>query len=152
MLEYSNGAIMNPESRVYCPWHPTRLDKKHPLLIEDFLGLVKEKKVICLKKMISMLHGLNTQGLDSSHVKHLFDAIYELKDRTTDGGARVYFIAGQNREFYAFHAECKKNNETNENMLIDGIEIMEASENGQAIFAVNNTPQRWRVTPKRSAT
>jgi phage-related protein len=146
MLEYSNGVILS--SKVFCPWHPLRLERKNSLLVEDFLVLVREKKVICLRKMIVMLDDLNTQGLDSRYVKHLFDAIYELKDRTSDGGARVYFIAGDEQEFYAFHAECKKERDSSDVMLSDGIEIMEASEAGRAIFPKSNTPKRWRTVAK----
>ncbi len=137
---------MMPEhfSRVYCPWHPERLDKPRALIIEDFLELTKQKKFICLKKMISMLDNLNTHGLQANHIKHVFDAIYELKDRTTEGGARVYFIAGNQNEFYAFHAECKKEHDADENMLADGIEILEAAEAGKAIFPSIKTPRRWR--------
>jgi hypothetical protein len=83
-----------------------------------------------------------------THVKPLFDAIYEFKDRTSDGGVRVYFIAGQDNEFYAFHAECKKESDADEAMLSDGIEILEALEAGQPVFPVSNMPQRWRERNK----
>jgi hypothetical protein len=139
---------MTKNSRVYCPWHPTQLTRKRPLLVDDFLVLVKQKKFLCLKKMITMLNGLNTLGLASPHVKPLFDAIYELKDRTSEGGARVYFIAGEDKEFYAFHAECKKESDADEVMLSDGIEILEALENAQAVFPMSNTPHRWRERSK----
>ncbi len=139
---------MTKNSWVYCPWHPTQLTRKRPLLVDDFLDLVKQKKFVCLKKMISMLNGLNTFGLESLHVKPLFDAIYELKDRTSDGGARVYFIAGEDNEFYAFHAECKKESDADEVMLSDAIEILEALEAGQAVFPMSNTPHRWRERSK----
>jgi hypothetical protein len=139
---------MMKNSRVYCPWHPAQLTRKRPLLIDDFLGLVKQKKFLCLKKMIAMLNGLNTLGLASPHVKPLFDAIYELKDRTSEGGARVYFIAGEDNEFYAFHAECKKESDADEVMLSDGIEILEALEHSQAVFSMSNTPLRWRERSK----
>jgi phage-related protein len=110
--------------------------------VDDFLELTKQKKFICLKKMISMLDTLNTFGLDTPHIKHLFDAIYELKDRTTDGGARVYFIAENQGEFYAFHAECKKEQDASETMLEDGIDILEAAEASKPIFSKFNTPRR----------
>jgi phage-related protein len=139
---------MTKNSRVYCPWHPTQLTRKRPLLVDDFLDLVKQKKFVCLKKMIAMLNGLNSLGLESPHVKPLFDAIYELKDRTSDSGARVYFIAGQDNEFYAFHAECKKESDADEVMLSDGIEILEALENARAVFPMSNTPHRWRERSK----
>ncbi len=139
---------MNIQSRVYCPWHPERLDKPRALIIDDFLELTKQNKIICLKKMISMIDTLNTHGLNTPHIKHLFSAIYELKDRTSDGGARVYFIAGNQGEYYIFHAECKKEQDANETMLADGIDILEAAENGKPIFPRLNTPRKWRERSK----
>jgi hypothetical protein len=100
---------MTKNSRVYCPWHPTQLTRKRPLLVDDFLVLVKQKKFLCLKKMITMLNGLNTLGLASPHVKPLFDAIYELKDRTSEGGARVYLLLVKTKNFTPFMQNAKKN-------------------------------------------
>ncbi len=125
--------------RVIPVWHPERLDKPNPLVIEDLLQLVNQGKINCLAKLISMNQDLGQFGLRSRYVKHLLDAIYELKDTTSDGGARLYFIRGQHNTYYLFHAECKKENATDDWILGTGLEILEALERGDPL-----QPMRYR--------
>ena len=114
--------------RVIPVWHPDRLDKPNPLVIENLLQLASQGKMNCLTKLIQMNQDLCQFGLRSRYVKHLLDAIYELKDTTKDGGARLYFIRGQHSAYYLFHAECKKENATDDWILGTGLEILEALE------------------------
>jgi hypothetical protein len=64
----------------------------------------------------------------------LFDAVYELKDRTREGGARAYYIRGDDDRFYLVHAECKNESESDEWMLGEAVEILEALEKNRPLF------------------
>ncbi len=121
-----NTEIM--ENRFYLARHPNRLNAKHPLIIEDFLEIAKSSKRICLKKMIEMTQDLYQNSLDSRYQKHLIGALFELKDRTKEGGARVYFLRLTDTEFVLGRAECKKETATNEAMLISLLDVLEAIE------------------------
>jgi phage-related protein len=116
------------------PYHPDRLHEAKPLIIQDLLELAGQHKQICLNKMINMITDLHQHGQDSRYRKHLFDAINELKDRTSEGGARVYYIRGDDDRFYLVHAECKNESESDEWMLGEAIEILEALENNKPVF------------------
>jgi hypothetical protein len=125
--------------RVIPVWHPDRLDKPHPLVIDALLQLVNQGKTTCLSKLIQMNQDLCRAGLRSRYCKHLFDALYELKDTTGDGGARLYFIRGNHDTYYIFHAECKKETATDDWILGTGLEILEALERGDPV-----QPARFR--------
>jgi phage-related protein len=129
-------------TRIVCPWHPNHLDAKNPLIIQDLLEMAQSKR-ICLKKCIQMIGDLFVHGLQSRYTKHLGGVLYELKDRTSDGGARVYVLAGSHRRVFVYHAECKKEDSATQILLGDGIEIMEAIENNQPIQP-EWYGQKWR--------
>ncbi len=84
--------------------------------------------------MIEMTADLYLHGLDSRFVKHLFSAVFELKSRTADGGARVYFIATENQEFVLARAECKQQDTASVELLNDTADILMALEQGVAIL------------------
>lgn len=128
--------------QLFSPWHPDRLGEKNPPIIADLLELVESRKVICVRKMIEMLRDLRDHGLASRYSKHLFNAVYELKDRTADGGARVYFLHGDRQRFFIVHAECKKESQSSEWMLAHCLEILEALENATPIFPHGSRPKR----------
>jgi phage-related protein len=131
-----------PRPHLFSPWHPDRLDHKNPVVIEDLLELIELSKTICVRKMIEMLQDLRDHGLHSRYCKHLFDAVYELKDRTSQGGARVYFIHGDRQRFFIVHAECKKETRASEWMLAHCLEILEALEARTPLFPAGNRPKR----------
>jgi phage-related protein len=116
------------------PYHPDRLNDPHPLFIQDLLELVVKRKQICVNKLVNMATDLYLHGQESRYRKHLFDAVYELKDRTSEGGARVYYIRGDDDRFYLVHAECKNETETDEWMLGEAVEILEALEKNRPLF------------------
>ena len=89
-----------------------------------------------------MLRDLRDHGLASRYSKHLFSALYELKDRTVDGGARVYFLYGDHQRFFIVHAECKKESQVSEWMLAHCLEVLEALENATPIFPPGSSPKR----------
>lgn len=116
------------------PYHPDRLNDPQPLFIQDLLELVGTRKQICLNKLINMATDLYLHGQESRYRKHLFDAIYELKDRTSEGGARAYYIRGDDDRFYLIHAECKTETESDQWMLGEAVEILEALEKNRPLF------------------
>ncbi len=113
--------------------HPKRQSKRY-LIIQDFLNLSQQGKIKCLNKMIEMTSDLYLYGLDSRYVKHLFSSVFELKSRTVDGGARVYFIATENQEFVLTRAECKKQDTASIDLLNDTADILVALEQSLAIL------------------
>ena len=127
--------------QLFSPWHPDRLERKNPVIVEDLLELIVQGKVICARKIIEMLRDLRDSGLQSRYCKHLFDAIYELKNRTSDGGARVYFIHGNGQRFFIVHAECKKESQSSEWMLAHCLEILAALEQETPLFPIGKRPK-----------
>lgn len=114
--------------------HPDRLKAKHPLIIEDFLAVARASKRLCLRKMIEMARDLHQHGLDSRYVKPLGGPLYELKDRTPDGGARVYFLRLARTEFILGRAECKKENEADETLLSSLLDVLDAIERNKPVL------------------
>ena len=114
-------------------YHPKRLAELRPLVIEDLLELAEKSKQRCVDKCIQMLSDLHQFGLESRYTKPLFGAVYELKDRTKQGGARVYFVADEENEFFIVHAECKTQDQASRWMLAECAEIVHALEHDQAV-------------------
>ncbi len=96
--------------------------------------MVEVSKQRCVDKCIQMLTDLHLFGMDSRYIKPLFGAVYELKDRTKEGGARVYFIADEIQRFYIVHAECKTQDQASRWMLAECAEVVYALEHGQPIL------------------
>ena len=115
-------------------YHPNRLDETHPLVIQDLLELVEESKQVCVNKCVQMLTDLHQNGLKSRYLKPLFGAVYELKDRTSQGGARVYFVIDNKNQFHIAHAECKTENQASRWMLAECAQIVQALETNQPIL------------------
>lgn len=120
-------------STIIYPWHPDHLDHKNLLIIEDLLKMAKSSKRICLKKCKQMIADLFINGSQTRYKKHLGGELWELKDRTSDGGARVYYLQDLDNRFFIYHAECKTQDSATQTLLGDGIEISEAIEAGNRI-------------------
>jgi phage-related protein len=76
--------------------------------------------------MINMMDDLRQNGRESRYVKHLGGPLFELKTRTSDGGARVYFFRLNEDCFVLVRAEVKKENEASEPLLSDVLDVIEA--------------------------
>jgi hypothetical protein len=113
--------------------HPYRITK-HVLLIQDWLELIEHGKALSVHKMIDMVRALQMFGQDSRFVKHMGGAIYELKTRTPQGGARVYFFQLDEHTFALTRAEVKLENQASLKLLQDTAEIIEAVENEQDVL------------------
>jgi hypothetical protein len=55
--------------------------------------------------------------MESHYVKHLGGPIYELKARTPEGGARVYFFRYTPQSFVLTRAKVKNQNEADANLI-----------------------------------
>ena len=80
--------------------------------------------------MIDMTRDLRQHGRKSRYVKHLGGPIYELKTRTPQGGARVYFFRTNTESFVLVRAEVKRENNADTTILDDVAEIIHAFEIG----------------------
>ncbi len=114
--------------------HPNRPRSRRHLIIEDFLEIARASKVICLRKMIEMTQDLLEHGLKSRYVKPLGGPLYELKDRTADGGARVYFLRYGTNGFILGRAECKKEDAADETLLSSLLDVIQAIENQPSLL------------------
>jgi hypothetical protein len=114
--------------------HPTRPRHRRHLIIDDFLNIARASKKVCLRKMIEMTQDLRKFGLDSRYVKPLGGPLYELKDRTSDGGARVYFLRYGTDAFILGRAECKNENAADDSLLSSLLDIMDAIERNPALI------------------
>jgi phage-related protein len=86
-------------------------------LIADLQMLVKQSKQKSVNKLIGMIEDLQEHGVESRFVKHLAGAIHELKARTSEGGARVYFFRFTEKSFVLTRAEVKNENEADATLI-----------------------------------
>ena len=95
----------------------------NPPLIKDIPLLNRKGQNKCLTAIIRMIADLRENGNESRYVKHLGGSLYELKTRTSVGGARVYlFIAGGTA--ILCRAECKKENAASKTLLLGTVQFM----------------------------
>ena len=80
--------------------------------------------------MIDITRDLRQNGRDSRYVKHIRGPIYELKTRTPQGGARVYFFRTNTESFMLVRAEVKREINADTTILDDVAEIIHAFETG----------------------
>jgi phage-related protein len=113
--------------------HPQRLTTPHALVIEDFLQFARQGKRTCLRAAIEMCADLHQNGMESRYIKHLGGALYELKKRANDGGARVYFFRLDD-DFVLVHAECKTENSADRTMLSDMLSVIRANESEEDVL------------------
>jgi phage-related protein len=101
-------------------------------LISDLQILVKQSKQKSVNKLIGMIEDLQEHGMDSRFVKHLAGALHELKARTPEGGARVYFFRFTEKSFVLSRAEVKNENEADANLLNYTASIFKLVQSGKA--------------------
>lgn len=111
--------------KTYVAFHPSRKSKE-PLLYEDLIALNAQGKNISVSRIIAMMDDLREHGRDSRYVKHLGGPLYELKTRTPEGGARVYFFRLNEDSYVLIRAEVKKENKATETLLSDVLDVIEA--------------------------
>ncbi len=110
--------------------HPER----HPLLIQEILELAKDGKMSCVSAIIELIADLHEHGDDYRFIKALGGSLFELKKRAKDGGARVYFFRGREKEFILCHAECKKETEPERRLINDTASIAVLYRQGKDVY------------------
>ncbi len=119
--------------RLHLARHPSDLTALQPLIIRDFLDMAHKGQRTCLRAVIEMCTDLHQHGMECRFLKPFGGAVYELKKRATDGGARVYlFRLGD--DFVLVHSECKNENKADPTMLLDILDIIEALQNDQPVL------------------
>jgi hypothetical protein len=103
--------------RTFLTQHPLEAPRNHTALFEDLLETALVGKQDCVDKAIAMIEDLQLHGPNSRFIKPLAGAIMELKARTDDGGARVYFFRVAETAFALGRFECKKEDAANQNLL-----------------------------------
>ena len=103
--------------RTYLAQHPLKSPRSHPALLEDLLVAAQDSKQDCVDKAVAMIEDLQLYGAACRFIKPLTGAIMELKARTDDGGARVYFFRIAENTFVLGRFECKKEDATNKQLL-----------------------------------
>jgi hypothetical protein len=103
--------------RTFLTQHPLEAQRNHPALLEDLLETALAGKQDCVDKAIAMIEDLQLQGPNSRFIKPLAGAVMELKARTDDGGARVYFFRVATDAFALGRFECKKEDATSQQLL-----------------------------------
>jgi phage-related protein len=106
--------------------------EKQESLIADLLTLVKVSKQKSVNKIIGMIEDLQKQGMTSRYVKHLQGPIYELKTRTPEGGARVYFFRYTSQSFVLTRAEVKLQNDADAICINDTALMFKLVQSGNA--------------------
>lgn len=111
-------------------------------LIADLQELVKGQKQQSVNKIISMIEDLQEHGMDSRFVKHLGGPLYELKARTPEGGARVYFFGYTRKSFVLCRAEVKNENVADANLINYTATIFKLIQSGQAMKVLVPKPKQ----------
>jgi hypothetical protein len=97
--------------------HIFEAERERGALLDDLLQAALASKQDCVDKAIAMIEDLQTNGTDSRFIKPLAGAIMELKARTDDGGARVYFFRVAEDAFALGRFECKKESEASQHLI-----------------------------------
>jgi hypothetical protein len=109
------------------PFHPNRLQDKHPPFMVDLIALELSGHHDCVTQIINMIADLKNNGKDSRFLKTFTGGILELKSRARGGdkgGARAYLFRGELGEYFLCHAECKQGNAADARLLADTAEIL----------------------------
>jgi hypothetical protein len=138
--------------RTFLSIHPNSKEGSREAVLTDLLELRKEGKDKCAEKIIRMIEDLRLNGLECRYIKTLKDsAIFELKDRTPDGGARVYCFRVSKDDFAIGRAECKKENEANSQLIQWTQDVIIAWQQGHEVLRPKPKPAgQNKPTAKRS--
>jgi hypothetical protein len=121
--------------RTYLTIHPSDAPHAREALLTDLLELKRQSKNHCVSKMIQMIEDLRLNGLACRYLKTFKgSAVFELKDRTADGGARVYCFRVGKKDFAIGRAECKKETEASQLLIHWTEEVARAHQAGQAVL------------------
>jgi hypothetical protein len=97
--------------------HPLEQKGNQPAILEDLLETALRGQQDCVDKAITMIEDLQLHGTQCRFIKPLAGAVMELKARTDDGGARVYFFRVAENAFALGRFECKKEDAASQKLL-----------------------------------
>jgi hypothetical protein len=124
--------------RLLLPRHPDRLTAKHPVIIEEFLALVREGQVDALGMMIKMLADLYQQGRGSRYLRNMTGTpIWELKSQSRGGqkgGSRIYLFVTEQDEAVIVNCEVKDGDEASTEKLKGVLQVIKAYKAGVSVF------------------
>jgi hypothetical protein len=124
--------------RFVLPFHPARLDARHPRLIEDLREMVETGGPGALAMAIEMLRALHRLGNRSRFARKLQGVpLWELKPLSRGGrkgGVRVYFTFIETpASAMLFNAEVKSGASPNAAKLREALEILTAFRQGAEV-------------------
>lgn len=103
--------------RTHLTQHLLHAPGLHAALLEDLLETALRGQQDCVDKAIEMIEDLQLHGPECRFIKPLVGAIMELKARTSDGGARVYFFRTAEDAFALGRFECKKETQADQQLI-----------------------------------
>lgn len=121
--------------RTFLTLHPNDTEGTREAVLTDLLALRKQSKHKCADKIIRMIEDLRLNGLECRYIKVFKDSsIFELKDRTLDGGARAYCFRVSKDDFAIARAECKKEDAADKMLIRWTEEVIEAWQEGKEVL------------------
>lgn len=126
--------------RFVLPFHPDRLDARHPRLIEDLREMVERGGPVALAMAITMLRDLHRSGHRSRFARKLQGLpLWELKPLSRGGqkgGVRVYFTFIETpASAMLFNTEVKSGDAPDTAKLREAVEILTAFRDGVEVGA-----------------
>ena len=124
--------------RIYPARHPSRLDSKHPILIEEMLELRRRGKRGAVRAIIKMVRDLKEHGRESRYLVPMAGyPIYELKTASRGGekgGTRVYLFLTEHDEAGLVTCEVKDGEEANRGKLLMTVVVAVAHKDGVPVL------------------
>jgi hypothetical protein len=121
--------------RTFLTVHPNDPEGMREAVLTDLLAIRQQSKHKCADKIIGMIEDLRLNGLECRYIKTFKDSsIFELKDRTPDGGARVYCFRVSKDDFAIARAECKKEDAADKTLIRWTEEVIAAWQEGKEVL------------------
>jgi hypothetical protein len=131
--------------RTFLTVHPEDIEGTREAVLTDLLALRKAAKHKCADKIIRMIEDLRLNGLECRYIKTFkSSSIFELKDRTPDGGARVYCFRVSKDDFAVARAECKNKDKADAGLITWTEDVIRAWEDGKEVLRPKPKPEKER--------
>jgi hypothetical protein len=128
--------------RTFLTIHPSDDSDVREAVLTDLLELYKQSKRKCADKIIRMIEDLRLYGQECRYIKTFKDSsIFELKDRTPEGGARVYCFRVSRHDFAIARAECKNEDKANLHLIQWTEDVIKAWQQGQDVLRPKPKPE-----------
>ena len=135
--------------RTFLTVHPNDAEGTREAVLTDLLAMRQQSKHKCADKIIKMIEDLRLNGLECRYIKTFKDSsIFELKDRTPDGGARAYCFRVSKDDFAVARAECKKENAADKTLLRWTENVIAAWQEGEEVLRPKLKKETKEAKPK----